>query len=50
MSLPSIQEMLIVYDRFAFGADFTTVVGASYPACRTALENAFLGVYYTKEW
>ncbi len=38
MSLPAVQEYLVLFDRFALGADLVTQVGVSYTPCRQAFE------------
>jgi hypothetical protein len=50
MFLPSMQEYLVLFDRFALGGDLANQIGASYPLCRGAFENSFLGLYYTLRW
>ena len=50
MFLPSMQEYLVLFDRFALGGDLANQIGASYPKCRGAFENSFLGLYYTLRW
>ena len=50
MTLPSMQEFFILFDRFAQGGDLANQIGASYPKCRGAFENAFLGTYYSLRW
>ena len=44
------QEYLTLFDRFALGSDLANQVGSSYPLCRGAFENAFLGIYYSLRW
>ena len=50
MTLPSMQEFFILFDRFAQGGDLANQIGPSYPLCRSAFENAFLGTYYSLKW
>ena len=50
MFLPSVQEYLSLFDRFALGSDMGGQIGASYPFCRASFEKAFLGVYYSIQW
>ncbi len=50
MLLPAVEEYIILFDRFATGADMSNQIGASYPRCRAAFENAFKGTFYSLRW
>ena len=49
MFLPSIQEYVDLFDKFAVGADLSTTI-SDYPGCRAGFEKSFKSLYYTIKW